>query len=115
MTLLQHQQLFAKLVPQLLLEAHRLGYAVTLGECWRSPEEAKRLDGTGAGIKASLHCDRLAIDVNLYLDGRWLTRSEEYAVVGSYWKSLHPLCRWGGDFTTRPDGNHFSITQGGRR
>lgn len=114
-TLLQRQQLFAQCLAELISWALGEGYFVTLGEVYRSPEEAKRLAGTGAGIVRSLHCDRLAADLNLFKAGRFLTKSEEYAAAGTQWKSIHPLCRWGGDFKTRPDGNHFSIEYDGRQ
>jgi hypothetical protein len=120
-TLRQHQVLFASLLALLILHADDTGHDVAIGEVWRSPEEAKRLAGTGAGLATSLHCDRLAADLILFADtdgdgqvDDYLTRSEDYAELGVYWKSLHPLCRWGGDFHGRPDGNHFSLAYHGR-
>lgn len=114
MTLLEKQHAFAQLVAQLLLAANDLGYQVTLGEAYRSPEEAERLEKTGAGIRRSLHTARLAIDLNLFKDGKYLTRSEDYAELGAWWKKQHALCCWGGDFT-RSDGNHFSVEHEGRK
>ncbi len=84
-----------------------------MGECWRSPEEAKRLAGTGQGIVQSLHSLRLAVDLNLFKDGQLLSLSEQYTEMGEYWEAQHELCRWGGRFS-RPDGNHFAITHQGR-
>ena len=120
MTLAEKQHLFTILAVRLLRRAHKMGYGVAFGDALRSPEEAKRLTGTGAGIPNSLHCDRLALDVILRRKnpstGKWdyLKNSEDYAALGKYWKKLDPLCRWGGDFTSRPDGNHFSLSHGGR-
>ena len=114
MTLRAKQSLFATLVARLIVEAHARGYDVTLGECWRSPEEARRLAGTGQGIARSLHCDRLALDINLFRNGRYLSLTEEYTELGVWWEQQHALCRWGGRFTLRPDGNHFSLTDMGR-
>lgn len=111
MTLREKQSLFAELVAVLLTEAGRLGFAVTLGEAWRSPEEAARLAKIGKGVKNSLHCQRLAIDLNLFKDGKYLTASEAYQPLGDAWEALNPLCRWGGRWN---DGNHFSVTHGGR-
>ncbi len=113
MNLRQKQSLFVKLVADLIQFAYANGYELTFGECYRSPEEARRLAESGAGITASLHTQRLAIDLLLFKDGEWLTRSEDYAVLGTYWKTLDPLCRWGGDFR-RVDGNHFSLEHLGR-
>jgi hypothetical protein len=115
MTLHQAQVLFAQLFARLIREAFSRGYELTLGECWRSPEEAIRLAKTGQGITRSLHCDRLAVDVNLFKDGAFLTKTEDYAELGHWWEMQHPDCRWGGTFTTtRADGNHFSVTFQGR-
>lgn len=69
----------------------------------------------GSGSGNSLHPDRLAVDLNLFRDGRFLTLSKDHAPLGAYWKTLNPLCRWGGDFHPKPDGNHYSIEHGGRK
>jgi len=115
MTLRQKQSLFSFFVAGLILHADTLGFEVTFGETWRSPEEAARLAKLHKGTPRSLHCDRLAIDLNLFKNGRYLTSSEAYRPLGDFWKTLHPLCRWGGDFKPRADGNHFSMTHGGRQ
>jgi len=106
MSLREKQSLFASLVPRLIDQAIELGFEVTFGETWRSEAEAKR-----RGFEESLHRDRLAIDLNLFRGGEYLRDSEDYRPLGDFWKGLHPLCRWGGDFN---DGNHFSITHAGR-
>jgi len=108
------QRLFSRLLVRLLRYAHRCGYEVRFAEAYRTPEQAKLNAAKGSGIANSLHCDRLAIDLVVDLNGRWLQRTEDYAKLGAYWKNLHPLCRWGGDFGSRPDGNHFSIGHAGR-
>jgi hypothetical protein len=111
-TLGQKQRLFARLVARLIRYAERRGYEVTFGETYRHPEwaeEMRRRGKSGVG-RRSLHCSRLAIDLNLFRDGRYLTRSEDYAMLGAYWERRHPLCRWGGHFG---DGNHFSLEHGG--
>jgi hypothetical protein len=110
-TLRQKQSLFARLSAELILKAYALGYEVTYGETYRSPEEAKRLAKVGKGIENSLHTLRLAIDLNLFKDGVWLTKSEDFGPLGEWWEGMHDLCRWGGRFN---DGNHFSLTHGGR-
>ena len=112
MTLRQKQSLFVQLVARLILEARRSGYDLTLGEAYRSPEEAARLAKAGKGIAASLHTQRLAIDFNIFREGHYLTKTEAYHPLGEYWESLDPSCRWGGRFG---DGNHFSITHGGKK
>lgn len=113
MTLREKQAIFAALAAGLIVEAFRQGFDVTLGEAYRSKEEADRLWKAGKGIRNSLHCSRLAIDLNLFRDGKYLTSSESYRPLGLWWERQHPLCRWGGTFA-KPDGNHFSLEHGGR-
>ena len=65
-------------------------------------------------MKNSLHYEGLATDIDLYKDGVYLTKSEDHAIFGAYWKSLDPDCCWGGDFKDK-DGNHYSTQFGGRQ
>ena len=66
------------------------------------------------GIENSLHCDGLALDLIVKKDGEILWTTPGYEELGEYWKTLDPLCCWGGDFE-HEDGGHISITHGGRR
>jgi hypothetical protein len=90
------------------------GYELTFGEAERSQLQADENARTGAGIANSLHLLRLAIDLNLFIGGTYQTATVAYKPLGEYWKALNPLCRWGGDFKSRPDGNHFSLEHEGR-
>jgi len=112
-TLREQQSLFVRLVGLLIERAYQLGYELTFGEAYRTPEQAARNAIMGIGTRNSLHVERLAVDFNLFRDGQFLSDSRDHAELGEYWKSLHPLCRWGGDFP-KPDGNHYSMTRGGR-
>ena len=109
-TLRQKQSRFALMVAQLIEHALTMGYQVTLGEAWRSKEEAERLWKLGKGIKRSLHCDRLAIDINLFKNGKWLTKTEDHQPLGEWWESIGGT--WGGRFK---DGNHYSLEHDGRK
>jgi hypothetical protein len=116
--LIGQQQVFALNVAKLIQYAYENGYAITFGEAYRSPEEARRLAALGSGISNSLHSQRLAIDLLLWQGGLWLRDSAQYKPLGVYWKSLHPENAWGGDFRGRdgrpkPDGNHFSMSWNG--
>jgi hypothetical protein len=111
MTLRQKQSLFTQLVARLIAHANAEGYELTFGEAMRSPEEAARLATLGKGIANSLHTSRLAIDLNLFRDGRYLSSTEAHRPLGEWWEQQHDLCRWGGRFR---DGNHYSLTHGGR-
>jgi hypothetical protein len=113
-TIGEKQRLLAKLLPRLLDKAHELGFEVTLGDAFRDP----RLFGMpgeykGYGAAWSCHKFRLAIDLNLFRDGDYLTRTEDHEALGKFWESLHPECRWGGHFKA-PDGNHYAIRHEGR-
>lgn len=108
LTLRQQQSLFARLVADLIIHAFELGYEITLGEAYRSREEAERLAKAGKGIVNSLHTSRLAIDVNLFRDGRYLSATESHRPLGEWWEQQHAGCRWGGRFQ-RSDGNHYEF------
>jgi len=112
-TLGQKQRRFVRLVGLLIEYAYDNGMELTFGEAWRTPEQAKLNAQAGKGIVNSLHIERLAVDLNLFLDGVYQTDSAAYTKLGEYWESLAPDCAWGGRFT-RPDGNHFSVRHGGR-
>lgn len=86
---------FAKAVPELISEAFRLGFDVSLGDAYRDPR-------CPYGSKSSKHHRRLAIDLNLFRRGVYLTKTEHHAQLGEYWESLGGI--WGGRFD---DGNHY--------
>lgn len=106
MTLGEKQELFTQLISKLILHMYAVGYQVRCGDFWakeRTPLEHK------AG---SAHYNKLAADLNLFKDGKFLDRTEDHAIFGLFWESLNPLCRWGGHFG---DGNHYSILHEGRQ
>lgn len=124
LSLRQKQSLFVRLIADLINHAYAQGFELTFGECWRSPEEAARLASVDKGIAQSLHTQRLAIDLNLFRDGKWLTALEAYRPLGEYWEQQSHVpdyqCSWGGRFkdsqgNLRPDANHFSVAHGGRQ
>ena len=105
MTLRQKQSLFARCMAQLIIEMYARGYEVTLAESYRRK---------GVGWAKSLHRKRLAQDLNLFLNGRYLTSTKAHEQFGIWWERLGmrkqiPLC-WGGRFN---DGNHYSLSHGG--
>jgi hypothetical protein len=109
----QRQSRFARNAARLILHAYELGYEITLGEAWRSPEQAKWNAANGIGTSNSLHTERLAIDLNLFKEGRYIIDDEGHKELGAWWKAIAPDCRWGGDFTKK-DFNHYSIAYDGR-
>ena len=111
MTLNTIQFEFTKLIPRLIDKAFELGYTVTLGDAFRD----SRVHGAvgikmGYGHPKSAHKQRLAIDLNLFLDGKFQQSTEAHRQLGEWWEEQHPLARWGGRFK---DGNHYSFEYDG--
>ena len=103
----QAQRILPLMVRDLITFAYAEGYELTFGDAYRDP----RVFGTFGSKKEgaygrwkSNHKRRLAVDFNLFKDGVYLTKSEDYTSLGEYWESLGGS--WGGRFN---DGNHFSI------
>ncbi|WP_208950154.1 M15 family metallopeptidase [Rahnella sp. ChDrAdgB13] len=113
MTLGEKQQEFTRMVGLLIAWAYANGFALTFGEAYRTPEQAKLNATSGAGIANSLHTQRLAVDFNLFINGTWQTDSTAFTPLGEFWESLGGS--WGGRFKTNPDGNHFSLEHNGVR
>ena len=111
MKLWEQQALFAFNVSKLIQYINSREFHVTFGDAYRTPEMAAIYAKEGKGITNSLHCKRLAIDLNLFdLNGDYLTDSRFYEQFGIYWESLHDNNRWGGKFA-RKDGNHFEMQE----
>lgn len=113
MTLGEKQRAFVLNVGKLIIWSYGNGYELTFGEATRDPRVAQLNAAEGKGIADTLHNRRLAVDLNLFLKGVYQAQSAAYGPLGDYWKSLHSLNCWGGDFRPMPDGNHFSMTDGG--
>jgi len=89
------------MVALLVLHAEQLGYEVTYGDAFRSPR-------VRYGLKTSLHRSRLAVDLNLFKGGRYLSSTKAHEPLGLYWESIGGT--WGGRFD---DGNHYSLEHRG--
>lgn len=113
MTLGDKQRRFTECVGRLIAWAYEQGYELTFAEAYRTPEQAALNAKAGTGIPSSVHILRLAVDLNLFVDGTYQTATDAHKPLGEYWKSLDPDARWGGDFS-KPDGNHYSFTHEGR-
>lgn len=115
MSLGKKQRLFVSLIPKLINFIYESGYEATIGDAWSKPEyKAHKVN--------SNHYNRLAIDLNLFKNGTYLTKTEAHLPFGKFWESLHPLCRWGGNWDKdnnpfefgETDGNHYSFEYEGR-
>lgn len=108
-TLGQKQRRFTRMLADLINFAYANGYELTVGDAYRDP----RLHGEmgvkkGYGHASSNHKQRLAMDFNLFKDGKFLTGTEDHRPIGEYWESIGGT--WGGRFN---DGNHYSIEHNG--
>jgi hypothetical protein len=110
-TLRQKQNLFAGMVARLILKAQEMKFEVSLGECYRTPEQAFLNAQAGTGIHNSLHSLRLAIDINLFRNGAWLIGSDDHRALGEWWESQDPAARWGANSSARQEGNHYEWTR----
>lgn len=114
LTLGSKQKLFSRLLPKLLNYIHGQGYEVALGEGYVG------LSGTEAHVhrRDGGHYKKLAQDLDLFkfngetLRWEYVTDSEGHRPFGEFWETLHESCRWGGRFHP-PDGNHYSLEDGG--
>jgi hypothetical protein len=135
------QELFVELKAKLIEYILSLGYKLRPGESLRSDEQSMinamgfdgrtelcnyleqnakyhglalsiANNGKANGILMSNHRIGLAEDFNLFKNGNYLTKTEDWKIIGEWWEKLHPLCRWGGRFN---DGNHFSLEHEGRK
>ena len=100
MSLRQKQSEFVRMVALLIQFATQEGYELTFGAAWAS----------GGHRDNSLHYDRLAIDLNLFRDGKWLKETEDHEMLGLFWELIGGS--WGGRFG---DGNHYSLEHEGRK
>lgn len=114
-TLVSKQIDFSLAVAQLIIFAATNNYGITFGEAWRTDEQQEIYLKSGKSkSKRSNHQDRLAIDLNLFKDGHYLTDPSSYRLLGEEWEKLGG--RWGGRFGIPPidwsskvgwDSNHF--------
>ena len=109
MGLRQRQSQFAVAAAKLILKANELGYEVTLGDAYRD----SRVHGDfgvkeGYGRASSVHKLRMAIDLNLFKDGEYLSSTEAHKPLGDWWVKEFKAydAAWGGAFN---DGNHYSF------
>jgi len=111
-SLRERQSEFARKVPLLILYAYELGYEITIGDTWAPnlwlyinwlPERLEKKLRKRMHSRNSFHYKKLAIDINLFKDGKYLRRTVDHKPLGLFWESLGGT--WGGRFR---DGNHYS-------
>ena len=94
MSLRKKQSYFVWMVAELIQYAKYNGYELTFGDAWAKTGHKE----------GSFHYKRLAIDLNLFKDGEYLTETKDHEQLGKFWESLGGT--WGGRFN---DGNHYSL------
>lgn len=97
------QRKFTSCIGKLIIFAYEDGYELSFGDAYRDPR-------VPYGHPKSCHRHRLAVDFNLFKEGKYLTETDDHLVLVEYWETLHPLARWGGRFG---DGNHYSFEHQG--
>lgn len=96
-------------VGRLVQKATELGFLVTAGELYRTPEQQEIYVKTGRSrTMNSLHIQRRAVDLNFFKDGKLVYDKHVLAPLGAYWESLDPLNSWGGNGVKLVDTPHFS-------
>ena len=106
--MVEKQSKFTNMIADLIKKSYELGYQMTFAEAYRPPDVAKIYASQGRGIVNSLHCQRLAVDFNIFKDGKLLTDGKDFEDLGKYFESIGGA--WGGRFK---DGNHFSLEHNG--
>ena len=89
---------FTQMVPLLLTKMIQSGYGPMIGR-----DGLKHMVG-------SLHFEGLAVDIDLTLNGVYLSKTSAHEQFGIYWESLGGS--WGGRFS---DGNHYSLAYQGKK
>ena len=97
--LFDRQVRFTQILGRLLLYAETKGYQVTVGDA----------HATNGHIESSRHYCRLAIDLNLFRDGRYLDTTESHSELGKFWEAIGGT--WGGKWG---DGNHYQLDYKGK-
>lgn len=111
MTLREKQSKFALMVAQLIIKAYELGYEVTFGDAYRDPRVFGMVGiKKGYGQASSCHKLRLAVDLNLFKEGKFLETTEGHRELGEWWESIGGS--WGGRFN---DANHYSLEHSGHK
>lgn len=113
MSLGEKQEAFSRALPRLFDHAHELGYEIRCGDLFRDPRlHGEMGESKGYGHKHSCHKQKLAIDLNITLDGVYLTGEAAKTAhnrIHDFWDMI------GGSKRIEHDLNHYSIGWAGFR
>ena len=104
----ERQQTFTLNVAKLILYINVKGYKCTFGETLRTKEMAQIYAKTGKGIVDSNHLYKLAVDLNLFKNGVYLSDAKEYKQFADYWLTLNTFNE-SGYYWKSVDANHFEM------
>lgn len=109
-TLGQLQREFPPCVAKLILHIYDSGYECTFSEAYVGDTDGRDGDYDGPHRKDGGHYKRLAVDLNVFKDGKWLSKGSEpiWDSLGRFWKASHVHARW-----TPTDPNHFGFIHNG--
>lgn len=120
----KEQSIFLHNIAKLILWAFEQGYELTGGELDRTDDQQK-LYYYGFGVEEtngqlyllkgmcksktlkSKHLSRLAIDLNLFIGGKYITEKEKFAPLAAKWRELDSRNESGYDWGW--DVNHFQM------
>lgn len=111
MSLRTEQSKFVVMIGKLITYADMRGYQLTFGDAYRDPRVFGEIGvPKGYGNRKSNHKNRLAVDLNLFVNGNYITNSDHYAFIDlvEFW------IRIGGSWV-KNDANHFSVLYQGMR
>jgi len=107
----REQEKFSRHVLLLLINIDADGYTFRLGETYRSPaDQIARFHSGASQSPSSLHFYKLAIDLFIFKDGKYLKEKKDLQEIGDYWESLDEINKWGGNWNNFLDTDHFQRT-----
>ena len=87
------------------------GLDVTLGEAYRTKYQQREYVRNGLSMtQNSFHLKRLAVDLNFFLDGKYINRSKDHDIIkhiADVWEGISPQNRAGYYFKGFVDFGHF--------
>jgi hypothetical protein len=106
MSLGSQQREFSLKVAKLIVWIYQNGYEVSLGDAFRDARVHGKFGEKGSYASAkSFHKKKLAIDLNLFHNGKYLSSTADHKPIGEKWERMGGT--WGGRFAKK-DGNHYS-------
>jgi peptidoglycan L-alanyl-D-glutamate endopeptidase CwlK len=108
MSLGKKQEIFSKNLHLLVAHIYDLGFQIRRGECHRPYFMQQHYVRTGRSkTLKGRHPQKMAADLFIFKDGKWISSKEELQGIGDYWESLDCENEWGGNWTDFVDTPHF--------